>query len=165
MVGVEPARETRRCAMSERSETERQQVLDRLRRKRPDDTWFICGYPGNGPPGYQRVYSTNRLRYADVPEDGVLGTHPIPGDGREPGIALIVKRDADWRVKRTTLSELLDGSILEKLADIAEVLTCWTFVSRTPKHVVGAWLDTRQPDVDWRPWPHETDDAGAPPGG
>jgi hypothetical protein len=151
--------------MSERGETERQQILDRLRRKRPDDTWFICGFPGNGPPGHQRVYSANRLRYADVPEDGVLSTHPIRADGGEPGIALIVKRDAEWRVKRTTLSELLDGPILEKLADIAEVLLCVGYKSKTPKHVVGAWLDTCPPEVDWRPLSDETNDAVATPGG
>jgi hypothetical protein len=151
--------------MSERGETERQQVLDRLRRKRPDDTWFICGYLGNGPPGHQRVYSSNRLRYAEVHTDDVLSTHPIPADGGEPGIALIVKRDADWRVKRTTLSELLDGPILEKLAHIADVLLCTGYKSKTPWHLAGAWLDACPPEVDWRPWPHETDDAGAPPGG
>jgi hypothetical protein len=150
--------------MSGRSETERQQTLDLLRRKRPDDSWFICGYPGPGPRGYQRVYSTNRLRYADVPEDGVLSSHTIPGNGGEPGIALIVKGDADWRLRRTTVSELLDGPILEKLGDIADVLLCWGYKSRTPKHVPGAWLDTCPPEVDWRTWPDETGDAGAPRG-
>jgi hypothetical protein len=151
--------------MSQRSETERQQVLDRLRRQRPDDTWFICGQPGDGPQGYRRVYSTNRTRYVDVPESGIHKTHSIPANGDEAGIAFIVDRDADFRIRRTKLSELLEGPILERLWELASILKCWTYKSKTPIHSPGAWLDVCPPEVDWRPWAIETDRAGASPEG
>lgn len=142
--------------MSDRAEAERREMLRRLRDERPPGTWFICGYTGDGPPGYDRVYPFNRVRYVDVPQDRIRDRHAIPGDGpaRQTGVALIVDGDAKFQARRTKPADLLEGSILTGLWRIATVAICYTSRSKTPRHKPGSpWLDAAELDVDWRPGP------------
>jgi hypothetical protein len=123
----------------------RKEFLERLRGEWPDGTRFVCGYPGEGPPGYDRIFDPHGTVYADVPQDSVRERYSVPpGErGGEVGTVLIVEPDLDIEVSRTKPADLLVGPILPRLVRLGHVTKCYVFWTRTPRHnPVTGWLDS-----------------------
>jgi hypothetical protein len=133
--------------MPDRDENARRDILNRVRAERPDGAWVLCGYPGPCPPGVERVYDANLIRYVEVPVARIRDRRPVPPGGPRdaPGTVLIVEPDVNIRVRRTIPADLLAGSILSRLERLTH--KCYTPNTRTPIHLPFTdWLD---PDSHW----------------
>jgi hypothetical protein len=129
--------------MSDASETQHAELLRRLRAERPSNSWFLCGYPGDGPPGFDRIEAPDGVRFVDVPSVRVRERHDIPAGGprRQRGTVLIVEPDVIIRIRRRSPADLVDGPILRRLVRLARLPKCYTIRTRTPRHQpVSGWL-------------------------